>query len=249
MNNTRLQRIRESERQSHIETYTNEALYQEGSWLRKPIKTVLDILPLFEKYKELTVLDLGCGVGRNCLSIAEYFREIPCRVECVDILELAIEKLEENAGKQGVAEAIKGIMAPIEDYPIKADKYDLILAVSALEHIDTRESFEKKLAEISRGIRKGGVVCLVMNSEVTEQDKITGKALEPQFEVNLPTEEVQSLLQENFAGWEVLKETVRGQQYDIPRECGLSELRTNVVTFVGRKGIDKAYKGSYIRNF
>lgn len=61
MNNSRLQQIRESERKSHIETYSNEAMYQEGSWLRKPIKTVLDVLPVFEGYEELTVLDLGCG--------------------------------------------------------------------------------------------------------------------------------------------------------------------------------------------
>lgn len=234
-NNTRLQQIRESERKSHIETYSNEALYQEGSWLRKPIKTVLELLPLFEGYEELTVLDLGCGVGRNCLAIAERFKDIPCTVECVDILELAIEKLQENAQAQGVAEPIKGIVTPIEEYPIEAEKYDLVLAVSALEHIDTRESFQKKLVEIRDGMRKGGVVCLVINSNVTETDKETGEKMEPQFEVNLPTLELQVLFQETFRGWEVLKEMVRSQQYDIPRESGLSELKTDVVTFVARK--------------
>ncbi len=234
-NTTRLQQIRESERKSHIETYSNEALYQEGSWLRKPIKTVQDILSLFEGYEELTVLDLGCGVGRNCLAIAERFKDIPCTIECVDILELAIEKLQENAQAQGVAESIKGIVAPIEEYPLEEEKYDLVLAVSALEHIDTRDSFEKKLKEIRHGMRKGGVVCLVINSNVTETEKVTGKKLEPQFEVNLPTQELQALLQETFKVWKILKETIRSQQYDIPRECGLSELKTDVVTFVARK--------------
>lgn len=38
---TRLESIRESERKSHIEMYSNEELYKEGSWLSKPIKTVL----------------------------------------------------------------------------------------------------------------------------------------------------------------------------------------------------------------
>lgn len=235
MNNSRLQQIRESERKSHIETYSNEALYQEDSWLRKPIKTVLDVLPIFEGYEEITVLDLGCGVGRNCLTIAEYFKEIPCGIECVDILELAIEKLKENAKVRGVENAIKGVVAPIEEYSIEAEKYDLVLAVSALEHIDTQESFEKKLVEICNGIRKGGVVCLVINSEVTEQEKATGEAWEPQFEVNFSTRKLQELLQDSFVGWEILKETVRRQSYDIPRERGTSELRTNVVTFVARK--------------
>lgn len=49
----RLKQIRESEKQSHIEMYSNSELYKEGSWLRKPIKTVLDIIPLFNDYSDL----------------------------------------------------------------------------------------------------------------------------------------------------------------------------------------------------
>ncbi len=59
----RLTRIRESERLSHIETYSRENLYDKNSWLQKPIKTVRELIPLFSNYKELRVLDLGCGIG------------------------------------------------------------------------------------------------------------------------------------------------------------------------------------------
>ena len=69
MENNRLKQIRESERKSHIEMYSNDELYKEGSWLRRPIKTVLDIINLFDEYEEINVLDLGCGVGRNCIYI------------------------------------------------------------------------------------------------------------------------------------------------------------------------------------
>ena len=68
-----------------------------------------------------------------------------------------------------------------------------------------------------------------------ERDKVTGKPIPAQFEVNLPTEEMQSILNEMFEGWMVLKTTVSEQQYDIPREHGISELKTSVVTFVARK--------------
>lgn len=148
---------------------------------------------------------------------------------------MAIEKLLWNAKEAGVSSAIKGTILPIEDYLIKENAYDLVLAVSALEHMDTKESLIRKLAEINRGIRAGGVVCLVINSEVTEKAKATGEVWEPQFEINLPTEDLQKLLEKSFAGWEILKTGVRSQQYDIPRECGTSELETNVVTFVARK--------------
>lgn len=230
-----LHSIRESERKSHEELYSGEELYKEGSWLNKPIKTVLEILPLFEGYKELRVLDIGSGVGRNCIAIAEWYKEIPCRVDCVDILELAIEKLQMNAEKHGVEHCIHGVVSAIEDFEIPENTYDFVLAVSALEHIDSKESFVKKLGEIAKGIRENGIVCLVINSEVKEADKATGEPLPPQFEVNLPTEELQDLLSEVFVGWEVLKTTVREQKYDIPRECGISALETKVVTFVARK--------------
>ena len=230
-----LAKIRESERKSHIEMYSNEELYKEGSWLRKPIKAVLDILPLFENYKELHVLDLGSGVGRNSLAIAQCFSKIPCRVECVDILDLAIEKLLDNAKEYGVETSVYGIVAPIENFVIKENDYDFILAVSALEHVDSKESLISKLKEINRGIRRNGIVCLIMNSEVSEKDKETGEVLEPQFEVNLPTKEMQEVLRQTFEGWEVLKDMVREQQYDVPREGKVSHLQTKVVTLIARK--------------
>ncbi len=43
------------------------------------------------------------------------------------------------------------------------------------------------------------------------------------------------LLAQTFAGWTVLKSTTQNQQYDIPREQGICELITNVVSFVARK--------------
>ena len=231
----RLKQIRESEKQSHIEMYSNSELYKEGSWLRKPIKTVLDIIPLFNDYSELNVLDLGCGVGRNCIAVAQSFKNIPCRIDCVDILDLAIEKLYENAEELGVASSINGIVETIENYPVGENKYDLVLAVSALEHIDSEQSFLSKLSEINRGIRKNGIVCLVINSDVKETDKSTDEEIPAQFEVNLQTEKLQAVLKEKFSDFEIMKTAVSEQQYDIPRGDIISDLKTKVVTFVARK--------------
>ena len=231
----RLKQIRESEKQSHIEMYSNSELYKEGSWLRKPIKTVLDIIPLFNDYSELNVLDLGCGVGRNCIAVAQSFKNIPCKIDCVDILDLAIEKLYENAEELGVASGINGIVESIEDYPVGENKYDLVLAVSALEHIDSEQSFLSKLSEINKGIKKNGIVCLVINSDVKETDKSTGEEIPAQFEVNLQTEKLQAVLKEKFSDFEIMKTAVSEQQYDIPRGDIISDLKTKVVTFVARK--------------
>lgn len=233
--NDRLKKIRESEKKSHIEVYSNEELYETESWLKKPIKTIYDLIPIFKECKKLKVLDLGCGVGRNCIPIACEYKAIDCVIEGVDILELAIEKLHTNAMKYGVASNIHGIVKPIEDYVIRKNEYDLIIAVSALEHIDTEDSFVNKLIEIKNGISENGVVCLVINSNVREIDNATGKPLPAQFEVNLPTDDLQSMLNKTFAGWTVIKSTVQEQQYDIPRELGLSHLNTSVISFVAQR--------------
>lgn len=235
MENNRLKQIRESERQSHIEMYSNDELYKEGSWLRRPIKTVLDIIPLFDEYEEINVLDLGCGVGRNCICIARQYQNKSCKIDCVDILDLAIEKLNSNAEEYGVASDICGIVKAIDDYEIKGNNYDLIMAISSLEHVDSKETFVKKLYEIEKGVRKDGIVCLVANSNICEFDKKTGNKMPAQFEVNLPTEELQEICEKIFDKWKILKSTVVKQQYDIPRENGINELRTSVVTFVARK--------------
>ena len=235
----RLKTIRESEKKSHIEMYSNQELYKTESWLKKPIKTVIDIIPLFQNYEKLRILDLGCGVGRNCISIAKQYNDIDCIIECVDILDLAIEKLYMNAEEHGVSPCIKASVQAIEDFHIKNSLYDLIIAVSALEHVDTEESFIKKLKEIREGICKNGIVCLVINSSVIEKDKRTGRDVSAQFEVNFPTEELYTILNTIFEDWDVIKKSVQRQQYDIPREFGISELQTDVVTFVAKKRIHK----------
>lgn len=231
----RLIHIRQAEAASHTQAYSNHSLFSPGSWLAKPVKTVMDLLPLFEGYTDLRVLDLGSGVGRNCIPVAQHFCSIPCRVDCVDILELAIVKLNENAQQYGVENCIRGIVSAIDDYEIAVDSYDLILAVSALEHIASQSAFEKKLAEIRDGCRTGGIACLIVNSGVIEHDKATGQELPPQFEVNLPTSQMQDLLEKTFAGWQVVKRTIVHQKYDIPRENGIADLETDVVTYVVRR--------------
>lgn len=230
-----LEAIREAERKSHEEIYSTAKLFEKGSWLQKPVKTVMDILPLFEGYSELNVLDLGCGVGRNSIPIAQLYKSINCRIDCVDILEMAIDKLGFYSNEYGVSDSINGILTSIEDFEIIADTYDFILSVSSLEHIKSEFAFIDKIYQIRNGIRDGGVVCLIVNSEVTEINKESRENVAPQFEVNLETDVLRSVINETFADWQVLKSSVVCQNYEIPREGYVSELTTNVVTFVARK--------------
>ena len=232
--NTRIDIIRENEKRSHTKIYTDAVLYNTDSWLKKPIKTVQELMPLLSDYDCLRALDLGCGIGRNSIYIAENYKNKCCMVDCVDILDIAIEKLKSNARTHGVEKRINGIRGTIEQYGIHKNTYDLVLAVSALEHVESEQSFIYKLQEIKDGIKSKGIVCLIINSEIREVNRDTYEELDPQFEVNLPTEVVKSYIEDAFAGWNILKKTVSFQEYDIPRDSITSHLTTNVITFVGQ---------------
>ncbi len=231
----RLDKIRQAEKESHIETYTTNELFQQGTWLKKPIKTIIDLFPLFDEYSSISILDIGSGVGRNSIPLAQHFANIQCLIDCVDILDLAIDKLRQNSVIYGVEKNIQGYVLPIDDFEIQSDVYDMIVAVSALEHIESEAAFALKLKEIQSGLKKYGVFCLVANSEVSENDKETGELLEPQFEVNMQTIKMQELLMETFRDWDVLKLTVVPQTYIIKRENVDVSLSTNVITFLVRK--------------
>ena len=53
----RLNIIRKAEAASHTQAYSNHSLFSPGSWLAKPVKTVMDLLPLFEGYTDFRVRD------------------------------------------------------------------------------------------------------------------------------------------------------------------------------------------------
>lgn len=231
----RIRRIRCSEAASHTEVYSANTLFESGSWLAHPVKTVQELVPLFTPCTELHILDLGCGVGRNCIPFAQALQDIPCRIDCVDILELAIMKLQENARKYGVADSIHGIVSSIDDYSIPENTYDLILAVSALEHVADEYTFCRKLQQIRDGIRSNGIACLIVNTAVRETDLQTGRPCTPQFEVNLPTRRCRELLQAVFSGWEVIRHTCSEQQYSVPRDGHPGKIETSVLTYAVRR--------------
>ena len=124
------------------------------------------LLPLYESRRGLRVLDLGSGVGRNAIACARALKG--AQVTCVDILPMAIEKLRENAESFGVSGKIKGISAPVDGFSIEPEGFDLILAGSVLEHLDSKSSTMKTLNAIQRGIRPGGGVMIVMNTGIRE---------------------------------------------------------------------------------
>ena len=148
---------------------------------------------------------------------------------------VAIEMLHKNAEAFHVSESIRGIAQAIDEFPILPASYDWIIAVSALEHVISKEVFLQKLSEIKEGLRNGGIVSIIMNSSVREFRKRDGMEVAPQFEVNFTAEEAQEILSDTFSDWELLKFSIHDQHYDILRDGEIYELYSKVITYFSRK--------------
>ena len=231
----RLDLIRKEEKKYHDFCYENYKLFEEGSWLYKPVKTVMDLLPLFNNKENIRVLDLGSGVGRNSIPIAQEILKNNGKVVCVDLLDSALDKLKLYSEEYKVKEVIETKKADIGHYAITKNEYDFILAVSTLEHVESEDIFESVITQMSLGTKNDGINCIIVNSEVEEIDIESNKKLDVMMEINIRTEDMINKLDRIYEGWEVLDRLVKPLEYKIVRgEKGVL-LKTNAITYVVRK--------------
>lgn len=231
----RLERIRREEKTYHDDCYERNRLFEPGTWLHQPVRTVLDLLSLFQDYEHFRALDLGSGIGRNSIPIAEFIKDRSGKIVCVDLLTSAIDGLMAYGKQYEVDSCIEPVQSDIEQFAIARSEYDLIVAVSALEHVSTERALARKLAEMAAGTKPNGINCVVIGSNIRETVEGTGEALDPMFEVNLPTEEMMALLDEAYDGWDIRSRLVKPLEYMIERDGTAVRLTSDCITFAARK--------------
>lgn len=231
----RIEYIRQEEKKYHESCYDNYTLFEEGSWLHKPVKTVIDALALLANKENLTILDLGCGVGRNSIPIAEKVKNSYGKVISVDLLETALQKLKQYSQAYHVEDVIHLHQADLSDFVMKKDRYDYIIAVSSLEHVRTEETFIQVLQSMEAATKSKGVNCLIVNSNVEEIDIETRQKKEVLLEINLPTDEMMNILQKVYRNWKTIHLAVKPLTYHIKRDQTSIKLKTNAITLVVQK--------------
>jgi 2-polyprenyl-3-methyl-5-hydroxy-6-metoxy-1,4-benzoquinol methylase len=231
----RIARIREEERKYHEACYAKHALFEAGSWLQKPVLTVLETFRAFDAYGEVTVLDLGCGVGRNSIPLAQALKGRGGRVVGVDIMDTALAKLKEYGTYYGVRDYIETCESDIGSFEIPEQSYDYIVAVSALEHVESERIWRQVLERMRSGVRESGIVCIIMSTNIRETDAGTGETLETLMELNLRTEQAVKNLEAVFTGWSLLYSTVKPLRFDIERGERKVILSSDCLSFVVRR--------------
>jgi len=100
------------------------------------------------------VLDVGCGVGATPVYLAKAYR---CQVVGVDIVPRMIERCEERAGREGVADRTEFRVADAQDLPFDDDTFDAVITESVAAFPEDKQ---RAVDEYVRVTKPGGFVGL-----------------------------------------------------------------------------------------
>ena len=219
----------------HHEYYSSHALFEAGTWLEKPNSSVMELGSFLAGRDGVRALDLGAGVGRNSIPFVKLFGSGAVLCDCVEILPMAVEKLRENAKVFDVADRIAPICSTVSEYQIAPEVYDLVTAMSVLEHAYDRDTISNGIRTIQAGTKITGFNCLSFATDLTETDLDTGRALEPLISTRLSKEECRSLFSALYADWEIQKLDFSSFGEQLNRDGRTISWRANYCIFVARR--------------
>jgi SAM-dependent methyltransferase len=98
-----------------------------------------------------TVLDVGCGAGRNAVPIAA----LGCRVLGTDTEWPMLEAASRRAQAEGVAERTHWALAPMDRLPVPDRAFDVIVAHGIWNLAASGAEFRRAVAEAARAGRPG----------------------------------------------------------------------------------------------
>jgi cyclopropane fatty-acyl-phospholipid synthase-like methyltransferase len=196
-----IERARAYERDYHENIYGSHGLFEPGTWLYKPAAYATKSFDLVQKHNDVRVLDLGGGVGRHSIPAAQHFGE-SSKIVCVDLLASAIEKLSQNAERLGVANRVAGIAADVEILEL-SEPQDLILSISCIEHVPTKQRLEKLIERLQTATTPKGIHCFMMITNNEWIDSTNDKKLTPLIEQNLTSKETIDMLEILYSDWKI----------------------------------------------
>lgn len=122
-----------SKRRASVPVYDN--------WLNE-YKDILD------RYKDSTILDLGCGLGANTL----YLKERGYTVVAADFSEEALKSIRDNIGDVDTIN-----LNLLNDFPLPDESYYVVIADLCLHYFDDQVT-RNIMKEIKRILKVGGVL-------------------------------------------------------------------------------------------
>lgn len=123
------------------------------------------------------VLDVGCGDGRNILSIADVAK----KVVGIDIDEKAISDAQENLKEYKNIEVVLGSAFEL---PFEGRKFDKVIL--SMTFVNFEEQKVKALSELKRVIKDEGKILISVYSEKAKEER-----LKMYTEIEVPIDDIQ----------------------------------------------------------
>jgi cyclopropane fatty-acyl-phospholipid synthase-like methyltransferase len=115
--------------------------------------------------KKSTVLDLGCGGGRN----AHYLAQRGYRVYGIDISAAAIEFCQKRFARFNLSGTFK--QGTFSQIPFPDNYFAGLICVAALDHV-TLETAKASIIEIRRVLARNGVMLMTFDPLHTDEDML-----------------------------------------------------------------------------
>jgi ubiquinone/menaquinone biosynthesis C-methylase UbiE len=98
-------------------------------------------------YEPETVLDMGCGIGRNAIPLSEMGYD----VTGIDISSVAIEKAKSANSKANF------ICTPMdEELPFENDSFDVAMDITTFDILVDQSAIDRHISELKRVLKKDG---------------------------------------------------------------------------------------------
>lgn len=127
------------------------ALHQLPDWLKKPVPFVADSLSLFGEHGVRTILDLGCGAGRNLI----YLGKAGFDVVGIDVSRNALKKAKAWLKIEEIPNATV-LRCSMTSLPFVRQAFDAVISVSVVHHA-FKKDIEKALEEIRTVLSDNGL--------------------------------------------------------------------------------------------
>lgn len=141
--------------------------------------------------KDCSVLDLGCGGGRNI----EYFLTKADKVYGLDHSETSIKRASEINNKEIESGKCQILVGDVKSLPFKDESIDI---VTAFETIYFWDGIEKCFKEIYRVLKKGGQFLICNEASSKERKDVKKLSNIINFEVYTPDELTKMLTELGF---------------------------------------------------